>query len=83
VLPGETVCLDLKPTEANVTHEFHCHGNASGTEPVEEWAPLDNASPTWHAPVLTAGVNHPAKHEPVLQIGLGTNTYGVAMTGLI
>ena len=72
VLPGETLCLHLKPTEKAFTHEFHCLGEATGTNQVEEWSTDET---TWHVPVLTAGVNHPEKHEPSIQLGLGKTTY--------
>jgi len=85
---GEVVCLDLKPTEANTKHSFHCTGRVNAEtkklESNEEWCKGGDVAsacvePT--KPKLEESVNHAAFTEAV-QLGLGNNVFSVAVTGM-
>jgi hypothetical protein len=88
-LKGEILCLDLKPTESNVTHSYHCTG-ASSTAANEEWCmggedvlgTEDMCIGEWLLPKLEESINHAAfKGATILM--LGNTTYGVSVTGMI
>jgi hypothetical protein len=84
---GELLCLDLKQTEANATHSYHCTG---GSGRAEEWCmggedvlgTEDMCIGAWLLPQLLESVNHAAFKEANILM-LGNTTYGVALTGMI
>jgi len=88
-LQGESICLDLKPTEANATHSHHCTG-ANATTANEEWCmggedvlgTEDMCIGEWLLPKQEASVNH-AAFKNVTELTLGNTKYGVAVTGMI
>jgi len=86
---GEVVCLDLKPTESNKVHSFHC----VGSEPekgvfrsTEEYCKGGDTSGTCvepTRPILLESVNHGAFTE-ALELALGnTNFTTEAISGMI
>jgi hypothetical protein len=82
---GEVVCLDLKPTEANTVHSYHCTGK-SATEPNEEWCMggevSEKCTGEWLVPKLEESVNEGA-FKPSTQLALANTKYEVAVTGKI
>jgi hypothetical protein len=83
-LKGEVLCLDLKPTEANATHSYHCTG-ANATTANEEWCMGGETAEAcigeWLLPKLEESVNH-AAFRGVTLLMLGNTKYGVAVTGM-
>jgi len=80
---GEVVCLDLKPTESNVKHSFHCTG--STTEPNDEWCKGGDVAGACSEPTLPKllqSVNG-AAFKVAVELALGNTTYLVAVTGMI
>jgi len=82
---GEVLCLDLKPTEANTKHSYHCTG-ASATKANEEWCMggevAEACTGEWLLPELEESVNH-APFKLATELALGNATYAVAVTGMI
>jgi hypothetical protein len=82
---GEVVCLDLKPTEANTVHSYHCTGK-SATEPNEEWCMggevSEKCTGEWLKPKLEESINEGA-FKPSTWLLLGNTKYEVALTGKV
>jgi hypothetical protein len=84
---GSVLCLDLKQTESNATHSYHCTG---GTGRAEEWCmggedvlgTEDMCIGQWLLAQLLESVNH-ATFKEATELALGNSTYGVAVTGMI
>jgi hypothetical protein len=82
---GEVLCLDLKPTEANTVHSYHCTGKSS-SEPNEEWCMLGDVSEVctgeWLRPKLEESFNEGSFKASTL-LRLGNWKYEVSATGMI
>src|SRR6202161_2910675 len=59
-MKGELICLDLKATESNETHSFHCVPELKEGKPTnkqeEEWCEKDPCT-TWNVPLLSLATN--------------------------
>jgi hypothetical protein len=77
---GSQVCLDKRPTESNVTHEFQCVPTAEkGATQSEEYCLVDEGGKcTWIKPNLSGRLNS-AKNEPAAEEASGTNTFTEAI----
>jgi hypothetical protein len=78
---GETLCLDLKQTEANTTHSFHCIG--SGTEAGEEYCRVEvnnECTSGWILPRLESSENGGA-FKASLELALGNATTAEKTSG--
>ena len=74
---GEVVCLDLKPTELNKTHSFHCIPKLNASkEPEakqnEEYCSADPCT-TWTVPLLLTATNE-GEFKESSEFGLGNVT---------
>jgi hypothetical protein len=82
---GEVLCLDLKATESNAVHSYHCTGK-SATEPDGEWCMGGEVSEEcvgeWLKPKLEESINEGA-FKPSTWLLLGNTKYEVAVTGMI
>jgi len=84
---GEVLCLDLKPTEANAKHSYHCTGVATNPPAAnEEWCmggeTAEACTGEWLLPKLEESTNH-AAFKGATELALGITTYAVAVTGMI
>jgi hypothetical protein len=84
VTEGEVLCLDLKPTEANAKHSYHCTG-ANATTANEEWCMGGETAEAcigeWLLPKLLESFNH-EPFKGATELALGNATYEVAVTGM-
>jgi hypothetical protein len=74
---GSVLCLDLSPLTSGVTHEFHCKNNGTVGDP-EETEYFNNAGTKVKAELLSN--ENEGTETMSAQIGLGTVTYGVAVS---
>jgi hypothetical protein len=86
-IKGEILCLDLKATEANKIHSYHCTGAGSKAE--EEWCMKGDEALAGGdmcleplVPQLLGSVNKGAFTESLI-LALGNTNYLVAVTGMV